>query len=116
MDIFPMSVANNFCDMPLPKYLDSKAVLIYRPHPVRTICIDLFLTFLAYLAKAGLLAEKFGSLHGEEMRAREVFEDKLSKHFLSTMFRGMGDYPPPFATEKPRVFDDKLPKISLQVP
>jgi hypothetical protein len=49
------------------------------------------------------------------MRAREVFEDKLSKHFLSTMFRGMGDYPPPFATEKPRVFDDKLPKISLQV-
>jgi hypothetical protein len=32
--IFPMSVANNFCDMPLPKYLDSKTVLIYRPHPV----------------------------------------------------------------------------------
>ncbi len=34
MSIFPMSVANNFCDMPLPKYLDSKTVLIYRPHPV----------------------------------------------------------------------------------
>ncbi len=34
MGIFPMSVANNFCDMPLPKYLDSKTVLIYRPHPV----------------------------------------------------------------------------------
>ncbi len=29
-----MSVANNFCDKPLPKYLDSKTVLIYRPHPV----------------------------------------------------------------------------------
>ena len=37
MGIFTMSVANNFCnfcDMPLPKYLDSKTVLIYRPHPV----------------------------------------------------------------------------------
>jgi hypothetical protein len=34
MGIFPMSVANNFYDMPLPKYLDSKTVLIYCPHPV----------------------------------------------------------------------------------
>jgi hypothetical protein len=34
MGIFPMSVANNFCDMPLPKYHDLKTVLIYRPHPV----------------------------------------------------------------------------------
>jgi hypothetical protein len=31
---FPMSVANNFCDQPLPKYMDSKTVLIYCPHPV----------------------------------------------------------------------------------
>jgi hypothetical protein len=34
MGTFPMSVANNFCDTPLPKYLDSKTVLIYHPHPV----------------------------------------------------------------------------------
>ncbi len=34
MGSFPMSVANNFCDQPLPKYLDSKTVLIYCPHPV----------------------------------------------------------------------------------
>jgi hypothetical protein len=34
MGSFPMSVANNFCDLPLPKYLDSKTVLIYCPHPV----------------------------------------------------------------------------------
>ncbi len=31
IDSFPLSVANNFCDKPLPKYLDSKTVLIYRP-------------------------------------------------------------------------------------
>jgi hypothetical protein len=29
-----MPVANNFCDLPLSKYLDSKTVLIYCPHPV----------------------------------------------------------------------------------
>jgi hypothetical protein len=34
MGIFPMSVANNFCDMPLPKYLNLKTVLLYCPHPV----------------------------------------------------------------------------------
>jgi hypothetical protein len=34
MGSFPMSVANNFCDKRLPKYLDSKTVPIYRPHPV----------------------------------------------------------------------------------
>jgi hypothetical protein len=39
--IFPMSVANNFCDMPLPKYLDSKTVLIYRPHPVFALALAL---------------------------------------------------------------------------
>jgi hypothetical protein len=44
MDIFPRSVANNFCVMPLPKYLDSKTVLIYRPHPVGVpgVCLGLF--------------------------------------------------------------------------
>ncbi len=36
MGSFPMSVVNNFCDQPLPKYLDSKTVLIYCPHPVCT--------------------------------------------------------------------------------
>jgi hypothetical protein len=41
MGIFPMSVANNFCDMPLPKYLDSKTVLIYRPHPVHISNVSL---------------------------------------------------------------------------
>ncbi len=38
MSSFPMSVANNFCDLWLSKYLDSKTVLIYCPHPV--LCFD----------------------------------------------------------------------------
>jgi hypothetical protein len=38
MGSFLMSVENNFFDKPLLKYLDSKTVLIYRPHPVQTVC------------------------------------------------------------------------------
>jgi hypothetical protein len=34
MGNFPMCVENSFCDKPLPKYLASKTVLIYCPHPV----------------------------------------------------------------------------------
>ncbi len=34
MGSFPMNVAKYFCDYPFCKYLDSKTVLIYCPHPV----------------------------------------------------------------------------------
>jgi hypothetical protein len=34
MHSFSMRPAKYFYDKPLPKYLDSKTVLIYRPHPV----------------------------------------------------------------------------------
>jgi hypothetical protein len=34
MHSFSMRPAKNFHDKPLPKYLDPKTVLIYRPHPV----------------------------------------------------------------------------------
>jgi hypothetical protein len=34
MHSFSMRPAKYFCDKPLPKYLDPKTVLIYRPHPV----------------------------------------------------------------------------------
>ncbi len=39
MGSFLMNVAKNFCDKLLPKYLDSKTVLIYCPHPVNTLLI-----------------------------------------------------------------------------
>jgi hypothetical protein len=34
MHSFSMRPAKYFYDKPLPKYLDPKTVLIYRPHPV----------------------------------------------------------------------------------
>ncbi len=40
MGSFLMSAANNFCDKLLSKYLVSKTVLIYCPHPVYDSPID----------------------------------------------------------------------------
>jgi hypothetical protein len=37
MHSFSMRPAKNFYDKPLPKYLDPKTVLIYRPHPVQKV-------------------------------------------------------------------------------
>ncbi len=45
MGSFPMSVANNLCDKLLPKFLDSKTVLIYCPHPVYSFKMAFDLTF-----------------------------------------------------------------------
>jgi len=36
MHSFSMRPAKYFYDNPLPKYLDPKTVLIYRPHPVQS--------------------------------------------------------------------------------
>ncbi len=50
MPSFSMRPAKYFYDKPLPKYLDSKTVLIYPPHPV--YCI-------VYLLGKSLLGEYF---------------------------------------------------------
>ena len=67
-----------------------------------------------YLKKAEIIAGTFGDVHTEETRNRQIFQEKLNKHFLSTMFPGMDDVPPDFATVPPMQFDKVLPKISLQ--
>merc|ERR1711892_846484 len=63
-----------------------------------------------YLKKAGIIAGTFGEVHTEEVRTRQIFQDKLNKHFLSTMFQGMEDIPPDFATVPPQEFDNGLPQ------
>ena len=67
-----------------------------------------------YLKKASILASSFSSIYVEELKTRQIFQEKLNKHFLSTMFKGMEDVPPPFATKEPIPFDLKLPGLDLQ--
>ena len=67
-----------------------------------------------YRKKTSLIATTFGDLHKKEVQVRRQFQEKLEAHFLSSMFPGLDDLPPDFATEPPREFDVCLPKISLQ--
>ena len=43
---------------------------------------------------------------------REDFSARFEGHFLSTLFPGMDDMPPPFATEAPSIFDSSLPHLT----
>ena len=67
-----------------------------------------------YTKKAGLIAGTFSEVHSEELRTRQLFQEKLNRHFLASMFNGMEDIPPDFATIPPDIFDNNLPKITLQ--
>ncbi len=80
MDSFPMSVANNFCDMPLPKYLDSKTAPIYRPHPVYVIKdkFDHFWGIIA-LSYTDFLVNKVRS--GSELGSGTIIPDPDPQHY-----------------------------------
>ena len=66
-----------------------------------------------YLRKTSFFAQNFSTVYNDEVKLRKTFQDKINKHFLATMFKGMGDLPPPFATKGPDTFDEKLPALSL---
>ena len=48
MPSFSMRPAKYFYDNPLPKYLDPKTVLIYRPHPVYQVLDIMIIMFTAF--------------------------------------------------------------------
>lgn len=43
---------------------------------------------------------------------RDEFTKIFDNHFLNTLFPGMDDMPPSFATEAPSIFDSSLPNLS----
>uniref|UniRef100_A0A914X568 Autophagy protein ATG17-like domain-containing protein n=1 Tax=Plectus sambesii TaxID=2011161 RepID=A0A914X568_9BILA len=60
---------------------------------------------------AQALVEKSLSLAKDEGVIRENFSSKLDRHFLRSLFPGMNDKLPEFATENPRNFDQDLPAL-----
>ena len=66
-----------------------------------------------YLSRTAALAETFSTLHKEEVVLRSNYQTNIKKHFLSKMFPGMDDFPPPFGTDCPAIFDQRLPDITL---
>ncbi|XP_053624593.1 RB1-inducible coiled-coil protein 1 isoform X2 [Plodia interpunctella] len=66
----------------------------------------------AHLKWAADLASKLLKIHEEEISRRQEFNKLFEGHFLKSLFPGMTDLPPPFATQAPSVFDAKLPKLT----
>ncbi|XP_034234487.1 RB1-inducible coiled-coil protein 1 isoform X4 [Thrips palmi] len=68
----------------------------------------------AFLSWAGQLASQLQAVHSEELGRRRDFQTRFEGHFLNTLFPGMEDCPPPFATQAPVAFDTMLPKLSKE--
>ncbi|XP_014479301.1 PREDICTED: RB1-inducible coiled-coil protein 1 isoform X3 [Dinoponera quadriceps] len=66
----------------------------------------------AFLVWASNLACQLLTVHSEELARRREFQNKFDGHFLNTLFPGLEDTPPPFATQAPSVFDNGLPKLT----
>lgn len=65
----------------------------------------------SFLTWASTLACQLLTVHSEELNRRREFQTKFEGHFLNTLFPGLEDTPPPFATQAPPVFDNSLPKV-----
>ncbi|XP_037298027.1 RB1-inducible coiled-coil protein 1 isoform X2 [Manduca sexta] len=65
-----------------------------------------------HLAWATDLAEKLHKIHDEELNRRQEFNAMFEGHFLKSLFPGMTEIPPAFATQAPPPFDERLPKLT----
>ncbi|XP_012289130.1 RB1-inducible coiled-coil protein 1 isoform X2 [Orussus abietinus] len=68
----------------------------------------------AFLVWASNLACQLLTVHSDELARRREFQNKFEGHFLNTLFPGLEDTPPPFATQAPSVFDADLPKLTVE--
>ncbi|KAJ8961272.1 hypothetical protein NQ318_008957 [Aromia moschata] len=66
----------------------------------------------SFLLWASELACHLLTIHNEEVTRRKEFQAQYEGHFLNSLFPGMGDLPPSFATQAPAIFDSNLPKIT----
>lgn len=69
----------------------------------------------AFLVWASNLACQLLTVHSEEIARRRDFQGKFEGHFLNTLFPGLEDTPPSFATQAPSVFDSGLPKVCQNI-
>lgn len=68
--------------------------------------------FLFSFQWASDLASHLLTIHEEEVTRRQDFAAIFDNHFLTTLFNGLDDMPPAFATQAPVSFDHHLPNLS----
>ncbi|XP_063376066.1 RB1-inducible coiled-coil protein 1 [Cydia fagiglandana] len=66
----------------------------------------------AHLKWATDLAAKLIKIHEEEIIRRQDFNCLFEGHFLKSLFPGMTELPPAFATQSPPAFDARLPQVT----
>lgn len=67
-----------------------------------------------FLRWASDLACRLMTIYNEEVMRRHEFASQFEGHFLSTLFPGMDDMPPTYATVAPTAFDSSLPALNKQ--
>lgn len=67
-----------------------------------------------FLSWANDLSCHVCAVHSEEVARRKDFQSSFEGHFLSSLFPGLEDSPPPYATQAPQLFDSKLPKLAIE--
>ncbi|CAH1183184.1 unnamed protein product [Phaedon cochleariae] len=65
-----------------------------------------------FLLWASELACHLLTIHNDEVARRRQFQSQFDGHFLTSLFPGMDDLPPSFATQAPPTFDSALPRIA----
>ncbi|KAL4715117.1 hypothetical protein ACJJTC_012164 [Scirpophaga incertulas] len=68
----------------------------------------------AHITWATDLAAKLMKIHEEEVTRRQEFNTLFDGHFLKSLFPGMTELPPAFATQTPPSFDARLPKLTSE--
>ncbi|GAB0094475.1 RB1-inducible coiled-coil protein 1 [Sergentomyia squamirostris] len=66
----------------------------------------------AFLTWASDLAGHLMQIYSDEVMRRQEFWAMFEGHFLCTLFPGMDDMPPAYATEAPSMFDSSLPNLT----
>ncbi|KAK7069828.1 Autophagy-related protein 11, partial [Halocaridina rubra] len=68
----------------------------------------------AFVEWATALSAETGEVWEREVTTRRQFIQQFSSHFLASLFPGMDDLPPEFATQPPDKFDDNLPRLTRE--
>lgn len=53
------------------------------------------------------------TIYNDEVARRKDFQSQFEGHFLNSLFPGMEDMPPSYATQAPSIFDSGLPKLTV---
>lgn len=99
--------------------IDSHLSVIKQIHEAPTIYVTAVMEVVqrrsystAFSSWASSLASDLLNIYKDEITRRQEFDIMFRGHFLGSLFPGLTDMPPEFATEIPAPFDECLPDLT----